>query len=85
MHNQQSAVAVFLFLFLFLFSPLSFGDLSYEDAIENFFAWEQQSLAGTEEVNRTKCEILESKPGKADHSSYARVRSWIDTRKMAGN
>jgi hypothetical protein len=54
--------------------------LSYEDVLDNFFAWDQQTLAGTETVNGVPCQILESKPKGA--SSYSMVRSWIDTRRM---
>ena len=55
------------------------SDLSYEDIIENFFAWDQQAVVGTEAVGKTNCQILESKPSGS--SSYSRVRSWVDTRK----
>ena len=59
---------------------LMFGsDLSYEDVIENFFAWPEQAVVGAEEVNNTQCQILESKGGGG---SYSRVRSWIDTKRM---
>jgi len=58
------------------------SDLSYQDVVENFFAWENQALAGTETVNRVNCLILESKPGEGEHSIYARVRSWIDARRL---
>jgi outer membrane lipoprotein-sorting protein len=44
------------------------SDLSYEDVIENFYAWEHQAIAGTEVVDRFSCLILESKPGQSDHS-----------------
>jgi hypothetical protein len=50
--------------------------LSYEDVIENFFAWDQQAIVGTEEVKNVNCQILESKSGSS------RVRSWIDTKRM---
>lgn len=56
--------------------------LSYEDLVGNFFGWASQEIVGTEVVNRVTCQILESKPGKGDHSSYASVRSWIDTKRM---
>ena len=56
--------------------------LSYEDAIENFFAWDQQAIVGTEVVDRVTCQILESKPGKSGHSSYSSVRTWVDTRRL---
>ncbi len=54
------------------------SDLSYQDVIENFFAWENQAIVGNEEVNRVSCIILESKPGKGESSPYGSVRSWID-------
>ena len=58
------------------------SDLSYEDLVENFYAWEHQKVVGTENIGRVACQILESKPGKGDHSGYAVVRSWIDPKKM---
>jgi hypothetical protein len=64
-------------------SQALFGsDLSYEDVIENFFAWENQAIVGTEVLNRVSCLILESRPGKGETSSYAKVRSWIDSRSL---
>ena len=62
--------------------PLLGSDLSYEDVIDNFFAWNQQALVGTEGVDGVKCRILESKPGKGEHSIYGSVRSWIDVRRL---
>jgi len=62
--------------------PLFGSDLSYEDAIDNFCAWEQQAIVGTEVVDGVSCQILESKPGKGERSSYASVRSWIDTKRL---
>jgi hypothetical protein len=58
------------------------SDLSYQDAIENFFAWEKQAIIGAEVVNRVNCQILESKPGKSGISIYAKVRSWIDPQRL---
>jgi hypothetical protein len=58
------------------------SDLAYEDLVENFFAWENQAIVGTEVVNRVPCQILESKPGKGNDSGYSQVRSWIDTKLM---
>jgi hypothetical protein len=55
------------------------SDLSYQDIIENFFGWENQAIVGTEVLSRVSCLILESTPNKGDPSSYARVRSWIDS------
>ncbi len=57
------------------------SDLSYGDVVENFFNWERQAIVGTEIVNRVSCEILESKPGKGQRSSYASVRTWVDRRR----
>jgi len=56
--------------------------LAYADVIENFFRWNNQSLAGTETVGKTECVVLESRPGGQDTSIYGRVRSWIDPRRM---
>jgi hypothetical protein len=58
------------------------SDLSYEDVIDDFFAWPQQSLVGTEVVDRTECQILESRPGKGSPSSYASVRTWLDVPRL---
>ncbi len=61
----------------------AFGsDLSYRDAVENFFLWSGQALAGRENEGKVDCIILESKPGAKDSSAYSRVRSWIDPRRM---
>ncbi len=57
------------------------SDLSYADAVENFFLWKQQAIVGTEIVNRVSCEILESKPVKGQRSIYANVRTWVDRRR----
>jgi Outer membrane lipoprotein-sorting protein len=61
--------------------PLFDGDLAYEDVVDNFFAWDQQSIVGTEKVDGVECQILESKPGKAK-SIYGSVKSWVDPRRM---
>jgi hypothetical protein len=57
------------------------SDLCYQDAVENFFAWENQAATGTEVLNGVTCTILESRPGKGESSPYARVRSWIAPRR----
>ena len=62
--------------------PLLGSDLSYEDVVDNFFAWDQQAMVGTGQVDGVKCPILESKPGKDQHSIYGSVRSWIDQRRL---
>lgn len=58
------------------------SDLSYQDAIENFFTWKDQAITGSETVDGVECQILESKSGKSGASSYAKVRSWIDVRRL---
>jgi hypothetical protein len=58
------------------------SDLSYQDLIENFFAWDHQAIAGSEVVNHVSCLILESKPGRGEQSIYSSVRSWIDPRQL---
>jgi outer membrane lipoprotein-sorting protein len=62
--------------------PVFGSDLSYEDLVENFFAWGQQAIVGTETVDRVPCQILESKPDKGERSAYSKVRSWIDVKRM---
>jgi len=54
------------------------SSLSYADVLENFFAWDDQKITGTETVDKVSCQILESKAGKG----AAFVRSWIDTRRL---
>ena len=62
--------------------PLFGSALSYEDIIDDFFAWDQQTISGSEVIDRIECQILESKPGKNHRSAYASVRTWIDPRRM---
>ncbi|MEP6902220.1 MAG: hypothetical protein ABJA66_10750, partial [Actinomycetota bacterium] len=59
--------------------PLN-ADTPGSDILENFFAWDNQAIVGTEVVDRVSCQILESKPGKGQRSGYGSVRSWVDTR-----
>jgi hypothetical protein len=58
------------------------SDLSYQDAIEDFFAWKEQAIVGSEVVNGAQCQILESKPGKSGISIYSKVRSWVDSKRL---
>ncbi len=58
------------------------SDLSYRDAVENFFAWKKQVVAGSEAINGVTCQILESKPDASADSTYAKVRTWIDPRRF---
>jgi hypothetical protein len=64
-------------------SQALFGtDLSHEDIIDSPFAWSQQAIVGTQDVDRFPCQILESKPGKDHASSYASVKTWVDPKRM---
>ena len=58
------------------------SDLSYQDAIEDFFAWKEQAIVGSEVINGAQCQIIESKPGKSGISIYSKVRSWVDSRRL---
>ena len=62
--------------------PLFGSSLSYADMLEHFFAWEHQTLVGTETLQRTQCLILESKPGRNDRSVDTSLSSWVDTRRL---
>ena len=58
------------------------SDLSYQDAVENFFAWKKQAIVGAETINNVNCQILESKPDGSSSTIYAKVRSWIDPHRL---
>jgi len=58
------------------------SDLSYQDAVENFFAWKKQAIIGSETINGVNCQILESKPDSSSVSMYVKVRSWIDPQRL---
>jgi outer membrane lipoprotein-sorting protein len=62
--------------------PLFGSDLSYEDIIESPYWWSQQAIVGTEVIDNTPCQILESKPGKGHNSSYSSVKTWVDPRRF---
>lgn len=58
------------------------SELAVRDTLENFFRWGNQTLAGQERIGNADCVILESRPASKDSTSYGKVRSWIDTRRM---
>lgn len=62
--------------------PLFGSDLAYGDVAEDFFSWDQQTLAGSAAVDGVNCQILESKPGKGEHATCSSVKSWIDIQRM---
>ena len=49
------------------------SDLSYQDAIEDFFAWKEQAIIGSEVINGAQCQIIKSKPGKSGISIYSKI------------
>lgn len=58
------------------------SELAVRDVIENFFRWGNQTLDGQERIGNADCVILESRPASQDSTSYGKVRSWIDPRRM---
>lgn len=58
------------------------SDLSYQDVIENFFAWQNQTLAAAETVLGVECVVLVSKPAAGQRSAYGSVKSWIDPARL---
>ena len=58
------------------------SDLAYADIIENFYAWDSQTLVGEEMIGKVNCQVLESKPGRGHSSIYTSVRSWVDTDRL---
>lgn len=58
------------------------SDLSFMDLVEDFYAWNSQKIIGSENVGKIPCVILESRPGGSAQSPYAKVLSWIDTKRM---
>jgi hypothetical protein len=62
--------------------PLFGSDLSYEDIIDSPYRWSRQAIVGTEVIDGTSCQVLESKPGKGHSSSYSSVKTWVDARRL---
>lgn len=62
--------------------PLFGSDLSYEDIIDSPYQWNHQAIVGTEVIDGTSCQVLESKPGKGHSSSYSSVKTWVDARRL---
>lgn len=65
-----------------LSKPVFGTALAHADIVGNFFRWSSQSLAGTEKVGNTECLVLESRPGQDDATIYAKVKSYVDPRRM---
>ena len=62
--------------------PLFGSNLSYEDIIDSPYRWNHQAIVGTEVIDGTSCQVLESKPGKGHSSSYSSVKTWVDARRL---
>jgi Outer membrane lipoprotein-sorting protein len=65
-----------------LTQPLFGSDVSYEDIIDSPYRWSHQAIVGTEVIDGTSCQVLESKPGKGHSSSYSSVKTWVDARRL---
>jgi outer membrane lipoprotein-sorting protein len=62
--------------------PLFGSDVSYEDIIDSPYRWSHQAIVGTEVIDGTSCQVLESRPGKGHSSSYSSVKTWVDARRL---
>jgi hypothetical protein len=62
--------------------PLLGTALTRADVLENFFSWENQTISGSEKINRIECQVLDSRPAKGESATATGVRSWIDTNRM---
>ncbi len=65
-----------------LSEPLFGSDLSYQDIIDDPFSWDHQAIVGSDMINGTSCQILESKPNKGAGVSYSSVRTWADPKRL---
>jgi hypothetical protein len=57
--------------------PLGPG-FSYEDLFEQEYFWPDQSLLESVRRGARDCDVLKSRPGPADKTHYAEVRTWLD-------
>jgi hypothetical protein len=58
--------------------PFLNSDISYEDLLENFFLWQNQTLVKEEKYGARICYLVKSKPNAQDKSYYSSVSSWLD-------
>ena len=54
------------------------GGFSYEDFLEATYFWSSQVAQGRTKLGARDCDIILSKPGEADRTHYAEVKSWLD-------
>jgi Outer membrane lipoprotein-sorting protein len=57
--------------------PLGAG-FSYEDFLEGSYFWSIEEAQGKAKYGARNCELIISKPGEADRTHYAEVKSWLD-------
>jgi hypothetical protein len=57
--------------------PLGPG-FSYEDFLEQQYFWPGQAVQESVRRGARDCDLLTSKPGAADKTHYAEVRTWLD-------
>jgi hypothetical protein len=57
--------------------PLGPG-LSYEDFLEEQYFWPEQTEEGKERFGARDCDVVTSRPGPADKTHYAEVKTWLD-------
>jgi hypothetical protein len=57
--------------------PLGPG-FSYEDFLEAQYFWPEQTLDAETKFGARDCNLVESKPGPADRTHYAQVKTWLD-------
>jgi hypothetical protein len=57
--------------------PLGPG-FSYEDFLEDQYFWPSQAVLQSVRRGARDCDVLSSKPGAADKTHYAEVRTWLD-------
>lgn len=57
--------------------PLGAG-FSYEDFLEGSYFWSSQGGLGKAKFGTRNCDLIVSKPGAADRTHYAEVKSWLD-------
>jgi len=60
-------------------SDTPFGPgFSYEDFLEQQYFWPAQTAAGEAKFGARDCDMVVSKPGPADRTNYAEVKTWLD-------
>ncbi|MEI6349922.1 MAG: outer membrane lipoprotein-sorting protein [Verrucomicrobiota bacterium] len=53
-------------------------DISYEDLALKFLYWNKARVAGEENINISRCWVIDAVPSGKDDSQYDRVRLWVE-------